>query len=58
MAPASAPGRARRTQTSLDGQVVEPQHKAGDASWGGPAKQTEENLMDKPFEGIVVDFKY
>jgi quercetin dioxygenase-like cupin family protein len=44
--------------TSVDGKVDKGQHKAGEANWGGPAKHTEENLMDKPCEAIVVEFKY
>lgn len=33
------------------------QHKAGEASWGGPAKHKEENLNDTPFEALVVELK-
>jgi hypothetical protein len=29
----------------------------GDVSWGGQAKHIEENLNDKPFEVVVVEFK-
>jgi uncharacterized RmlC-like cupin family protein len=43
--------------TSPDGKVETPQHKAGDVSWGPPAKHKEENLSDKPFEVLVVDLK-
>jgi quercetin dioxygenase-like cupin family protein len=43
--------------TSADGKVETPQHKAGEASWGGPAKHKEENLNDKPFEVVVVELK-
>jgi uncharacterized RmlC-like cupin family protein len=32
-------------------------HKAGDVSWGGPAKHKEENLSDQPFEVVVVELK-
>jgi len=43
--------------TSADGKVEHVQHKAGDASWGLPAKHKEENLSDKPFEVVVVELK-
>ena len=43
--------------TSTDGKVENAQHKAGEASWGGPAKHREENLSDKPFEVVVVELK-
>jgi len=42
---------------SADGKEETATHKAGEASWGGPVKHKEENLMDKPFEAIVVEFK-
>jgi hypothetical protein len=44
-------------QTSPDGKAVVAQHKAGDFSWNGPAKQKLENLSDKPFEALVVEVK-
>jgi len=40
-----------------DGKVDTAKHKPGEASWGGPVTHREENLMDKPFEAIVVEFK-
>jgi hypothetical protein len=43
--------------TTPDGQTTKAQHKPGEVSWGGPVKHREENLMDKPFEAIVVEFK-
>jgi len=43
--------------TSADGKVEHVQHKAGDASWGLPAKHKEENLSAKPFEVVVVELK-
>lgn len=43
--------------TNADGSSTMAVHKAGEASWGGPGKHREENLLDKPFEAIVVDFK-
>lgn len=43
--------------TMPDGKVDTATHKAGEASWGGPAKHKEENLMDSPFEAIIVELK-
>jgi len=43
--------------TSTDGAVENAQHKAGEASWGGPAKHQEQNVSDKPFEVVVVELK-
>jgi quercetin dioxygenase-like cupin family protein len=43
--------------TSPEGKVETTGHKAGEYSWGGPTKHKEENLLDTPFEGIVVEFK-
>jgi quercetin dioxygenase-like cupin family protein len=40
-----------------DGKVDTAQHKAGEASWGGPTKHQEENVGDKPFEAVVVELK-
>ena len=45
------------SMTTPDGKTENAQHHAGEASWGGPVKHREENLMDKPFEAVVVDFK-
>ena len=45
------------TMTTPDGQTTKAQHKPGEVSWGGPVKHREENLMDKPFEAIVVELK-
>ena len=45
------------SMTTPDGKVDTAQHKAGEASWGGPTKHKEESLSDKPFEAIVVEFK-
>jgi quercetin dioxygenase-like cupin family protein len=45
------------SMTGSDGQTTTSQHKAGEVSWAGPAKHREENLMDKPFEAIVVELK-
>jgi quercetin dioxygenase-like cupin family protein len=47
----------QNTRMTTNGKTDVAQHKPGDASWGGPAKHTEENLMDKPFEAIVVELK-
>jgi hypothetical protein len=43
--------------TSADGTVQNPKRKAGEVAWGTPAKHTEENLSDKPFETIMVELK-
>ena len=43
--------------TTPDGKAETVQHKAGEASWGGPAKHREENLNDSPFEAVVVELK-
>lgn len=43
--------------TSADGKAETAEHKAGEASWGGPAKHREENLTGSPFEAIVVEVK-
>jgi quercetin dioxygenase-like cupin family protein len=43
--------------TTPDGKVDESKHKAGQASWGGPARHKEENVLDTPVEVIVVEFK-
>jgi quercetin dioxygenase-like cupin family protein len=40
-----------------DGKKELSQHHAGDASWGGPAKHTEENLNDSLMEALVVELK-
>ncbi len=43
--------------TGVDGKVETSTHKAGESSWGGPTKHQEDNLMDSPFEAVVVEFK-
>jgi uncharacterized RmlC-like cupin family protein len=43
--------------TTPDGKTEVAQHKAGEVSWGGAVKHTEENLNDQAFEGILVEFK-
>jgi hypothetical protein len=45
------------SMTAPDGKTEIAQHKAGEMSWGGPAKHREENLRDGPFEAVVVEFK-
>jgi hypothetical protein len=44
-------------QTSPKGKVEATHYKAGDASWGGPAKQKLDNLNDKLIEAVVVELK-
>jgi len=43
--------------TTPDGKTDVSVHKAGEASWGGPTRHKEDNLMDKRFEALVVEFK-
>ena len=43
--------------TSPDGKTEMAVHKAGEASWGGPTKHKEDNMMDGPFEAYMVEFK-
>jgi len=43
--------------TLPDGTADMAVHKAGEASWGGPTKHKEDNLMDTPFEALMVEFK-
>jgi len=45
------------SMTTPDGKTETAQHHAGEVSWGGPVRHREENLMDKPFEAVVVEFK-
>ena len=42
---------------SADGVTTTAKHKAGEASLGGPVKHQEENLLDHPFEAVVVELK-
>ena len=46
------------TMTSADGVTAAAQHKAGEVSWAPPAKHREENLLEQPFEAVVVELKY
>jgi quercetin dioxygenase-like cupin family protein len=43
--------------TTPDGKVDTAVHKAGEASWGGATKHKEDNLMDGPFEALMVELK-
>jgi uncharacterized RmlC-like cupin family protein len=44
--------------TTADGKVETAQHKAGDVVWADrPVTHKEENLMDRTFEAIIVEFK-
>jgi quercetin dioxygenase-like cupin family protein len=45
------------TMTTPDGKTDTAQHKAGEASWGGPTKHKESNLRDQLFEAVVVELK-
>jgi hypothetical protein len=43
--------------TTPDGKLDTAVHKAGEASWGGPTSHKEDNLMDGPFEALMVELK-
>jgi hypothetical protein len=43
--------------TTPDGKTEEPRLSAGEVRWAGDAKHSEVNLMDKPFEVLVVEVK-
>jgi uncharacterized RmlC-like cupin family protein len=43
--------------TTPDGKADTLQHKAGETSWGTPAKHKEENMSDKLFDVVVVELK-
>jgi quercetin dioxygenase-like cupin family protein len=45
------------SMTTPDGKTDIAKHSAGEASWGGPTKHTEQNLKATPFEAIVVELK-
>jgi hypothetical protein len=45
------------SMTTPDGKTDIAKHKAGEVSWGGPTEHMEQNLMDTPFEAVVVEFK-
>ena len=46
-----------RRLTAPGGKVETATHKAGEFSWGGATRHKEDNLMDSPFEAIIVEFK-
>src|SRR4051794_36211762 len=43
--------------TDSDGKVETVEHKAGEASWGGPKTHKEESLSDKPTELLIIEIK-
>jgi len=43
--------------TTPDGKVDTAVHKAGEASWGVPTSHKEDNLMDGPFEALMIERK-
>ncbi len=43
--------------TDSTGKIQITKHKAGDAVWGTPTTHTEENLSDRPFEVVAIEFK-
>jgi quercetin dioxygenase-like cupin family protein len=45
------------SMTTPDGKTDIAKHSAGEASWGGPTKHTEQNLKGTAFEAIVVELK-
>ena len=47
----------QNTRMTADGKTEVAQHKAGEVSFAGAAKHSEENLMDTPFEAVVVELK-
>jgi hypothetical protein len=44
-------------ETSAGGKAEVIQQKAAEFRWSGPAKQQLENLSDKPFEAVIVEFR-
>ncbi|HUA59316.1 MAG TPA: hypothetical protein VML19_11210 [Verrucomicrobiae bacterium] len=49
---------AQNTRLTMpDGSTEMAVHTAGTASWGTPTKHKEDNLMDSPFEALMVEFK-
>jgi uncharacterized RmlC-like cupin family protein len=49
---------AQNTRLTMpDGSTQMAVHSAGSAVWGAATKHKEENLMDTPFEAILVEFK-
>jgi hypothetical protein len=43
--------------TTASGQVILLKEAAPTATWGGPAKHSEENLGDTPMEALVIELK-
>jgi len=44
-------------ETSSEGKAEVSPHKAGEFRWSGPSRQRVDNLNDKPFEAVVVEFR-
>jgi quercetin dioxygenase-like cupin family protein len=47
----------QKIRVTTDGKPEVVEHKATDASWGGAAKHSEQNVGDKAFEAVVVELK-
>ena len=47
----------QKVNVTADGKTELTQHKAGDVSWGGAAKHSEQNVAGGPFEVVVVELK-
>jgi len=47
----------QKVEVTTDGKTELVQHKAGEVSWGGPAKHSEKNVADGDFEVLVVELK-
>jgi len=43
--------------TSPNGKVGAMEHKAAEFVWAGPGKRRLQNLSDKPFEAVIVEFR-
>lgn len=44
-------------ETPAGGKATVVQQKAAEFRWTGPSKQKVENLTDKPFEAVIVEFR-
>jgi quercetin dioxygenase-like cupin family protein len=48
----------QKVKVTTDGKAEVVEHKAGEASWGGAAKHSEQNVGNQAFEAVVVELKY
>jgi hypothetical protein len=44
-------------ETAATGKTEVVQRKAAEFRWVGPSKQKLDNLSDKPFEAVIVEFR-